>query len=77
MRNHAKEVIIDDKIAYINSANVTPAGLGQGIQSPGNFKVGILTENPEIIASLNAHFTKVWNGDYCDGCHRANNCVEY
>lgn len=77
IRNHAKVVIIDDEMAYIGSANVTPAGLGQGVRSPGNFEAGILTENPEIIASLNAHFAKVWNGDYCDGCHRTNNCVEY
>ena len=77
IRNHAKVVIIDDEMAYIGSANVTPAGLGQGVRSPGSFEAGILTENPEIIASLNEHFTKLWNGDYCDGCHRASNCVEY
>ena len=77
IRSNAMVMIVDNEMAYIGSANVTPAGLGQGVRSPGNFEAGILTENPEIIASLNAHFTKVWNGDYCDGCHRANNCVEY
>ena len=77
IRNHAKVVIIDDRVAYIGSANVTKAGLGQGVLSPGNFEAGIITENPEVIATLNVHFSKIMNGDICDGCHRAENCVEY
>ena len=77
IRNHAKVVIIDDKIAYIGSANITKAGLGQGILSPGNFEAGIITDNLDVIASLNDHFSSIMKGDYCEGCHRANNCVEY
>lgn len=77
IRNHAKVVIIDDKIAYLGSANVTPAGLGQGVLSPGNFEVGIMSDNSEIISSLNALFSKIMNGDYCEKCHRANKCTEY
>ena len=70
-RNHSKVVIIDDKIAYVGSANVTPAGLGQGIFTPGNFEACILTSNPQIISSLKAHFAKIMNEDYCPSCHRA------
>lgn len=77
IRNHAKVVIVDDKIAYIGSANITPAGLGQGVLSPGNFEAGIITENSEVITSLNAQFSRIMNGDFCNGCHRADNCVEY
>lgn len=77
IRNHAKVVIIDDKIAYFGSANVTPAGLGQGVLSPGNFEVGIMTDNTEIISSLNALFSMIMNEDYCLGCHRAESCTEY
>ena len=75
IRNHAKVVIIDDTIAYIGSANATRAGIGQ--YTPGNFEVGILTDNPELVSSVNALFSKIWNGDYCDGCHRADKCPEY
>lgn len=77
VRNHAKVVIIDDKIAYIGSANITKAGLGQGVISPGNFEVGLLTENHDVIASLESHFLNIINGNYCEGCHRSDNCVEY
>ena len=52
IRNHAKVMIIDDEMAYIGSANVTPAGLGQGVRSPGNFEAGILTENREMTLEI-------------------------
>ena len=76
-RNHAKVVIVDDKLAYAGSANITPAGLGQGIFTPGNFEAGILTENLELVSSVKELFTKIWDGNYCDGCHRADKCTEY
>ena len=76
-RNHAKVVIIDDTICYVGSANVTPAGLGQGIFTPGNFEAGILTEESTIVSSVKELFTKIWNGVYCEGCHRAKDCPEY
>ena len=75
IRNHAKVVIIDDKIAYIGSANATRAGLGQF--DPGNFEAGILTDDPKLIASATALFSKIWDRHYCDGCHRAKDCIEY
>ena len=73
-RNHAKVVIVDDIIAYVGSANVTPAGLGQGIFTPGNFEAGILTEKQDIISSLKALFSIIMDGDCCTGCHRVNKC---
>lgn len=75
-RNHAKVVIIDDKIAYIGSANMTKAGLGQPYCSPGNFEVGIFTEDPEIIASLNERFSDITKYKFCDDCHRKKDCLE-
>jgi len=75
-RNHAKVVIIDDKMAYVGSANVTPAGLGQGIFTPGNFEAGILTEDAEVVASLNELFSQIKKGSCCKGCHRKRECQE-
>ena len=76
IRNHAKVAIIDDKYAYVGSANVTPAGLGQGIFTPGNFEAGILTDNSELVSSIKALFTKIWDDDICKNCHRADKCNE-
>ena len=58
-RNHAKVYIIDDKIAYIGSANVTKAGLRQ--LNPANYEAGILTEDPGIISSIKDFFSMIWN----------------
>jgi|GEM_PF-1682475 excisionase family DNA binding protein len=77
IRNHAKVVIIDDKIAYIGSANLTPAGLGQPYDSPGNFEVGVITKDPKAMDYLVELFYKIVDADFCPGCHRANQCVEY
>jgi phosphatidylserine/phosphatidylglycerophosphate/cardiolipin synthase-like enzyme len=74
IRNHAKVIIVDDELAYVGSANITPAGLGQGIISPGNFEAGILTNNPELVGSIRDFFAMVWDANSCKGCHRADQC---
>ncbi len=74
IRNHAKVVIIDNKYAYVGSANVTQAGLGQGLFSPGNFEAGILTENKEMVSEINDFFSTVWDENKCADCHRASKC---
>lgn len=76
IRNHAKVIIIDDKLAYVGSANVTSAGLGQGHISPGNFEAGILTENIELVSAINDFFSMVWDENRCGNCHRASQCNE-
>lgn len=76
-RNHAKVVVIDDTICYIGSANVTPAGLAQCDFKITNFEAGILTEDPPLVSSVNELFMKIWNGDYCVGCHKAKDCIKY
>lgn len=76
LRNHSKVIIIDDKVAYIGSANVTPAGLGQGIFTPGNFEAGIITENNDLVSSIIAHFSEIWSSKSCINCHRADKCQE-
>ena len=70
-RNHAKIVIIDDRWVYVGSANVTPAGLGQGIFTPGNFEAGIMTGNKDVVSSTITYFSMIWDEKCCSNCHRA------
>ncbi len=76
IRNHAKLVIIDNKFAYVGSANVTPAGQGQGLFTPGNFEAGIITGDKYLISEINSFFSSVWNESRCSDCHRYNHCNE-
>jgi len=60
-KNHAKIIIVDDKIAYVGSANITRAGLRQDVTSFLNYESGILTTNLELVKSINDFFMMVWN----------------
>ena len=62
-RNHAKVFIVDDKLAYVGSANVTRAGLRQDTSSKLNIEVGILTEDPELVSSIRSFFSEIWNSN--------------
>ena len=73
-RNHAKVVIVDDRIAYVGSANVTPAGIGQGLFTPGNFEAGMISMNPKVVSSAKTLFSTIWDKTPCDKCHRADVC---
>lgn len=74
-RNHAKVFIIDDKLAYVGSANVTRAGLRQDTSSQQNFEAGILTEDPDLVSSIKAFFSEIWNSKWCE-CTIEDNCDE-
>ena len=74
VRNHVKMVMVDDRLVYIGSANVTPAGIAQGVFTPGNFELGILSEDPAIVKSAQEAFESVWNGSCCQDCHRRQSC---
>ena len=75
-KNHAKVVIIDDRLVYVGSANVTPAGIGQGIFTPGNFEAGIITEIQDMVASANVFFSMAWNPKCHINCHRKKKCQD-
>ena len=75
-RNHAKIFIIDDTFAYVGSANVTPAGLGQCDFKIPNIEAGILAEIPELVSSIKALFSMIWDEKVCTKCQRADICCE-
>lgn len=73
-RNHAKIYIVDDKIAYVGSANVTKAGIRQ--LNDANYEAGILTEDPELVSSIKDFYSEIWNGKWCGESHIDDNCDE-
>ena len=75
-RVHFKIIIIDQKICYIGSANLTGAGMGMKSAYRRNFEAGILTDNSDIVNAAFEEFDKVWRGSECKKCQRRKFCID-
>jgi phosphatidylserine/phosphatidylglycerophosphate/cardiolipin synthase-like enzyme len=75
-RLHTKAIIIDEKKAYLGSANLTGAGLGSKGPHRRNFEAGIFTDDPKIVQPLMEELDTLWRGDHCRKCQRRNVCPD-
>ena len=76
-RAHFKTVVLDGKLAYTGSANLTGAGMGAKGVNRRNFESGILTTDPELISSIMDQFDRIWMGAHCPKCARKQYCADY
>ena len=74
-RVHMKLVIVDGRRAYLGSANITGAGLGEKSVRRRNFETGILTDDSATVTALAALFDAVWMGAHCRTCGRRSLCI--
>ncbi|MHA1270414.1 MAG: phospholipase D-like domain-containing protein [Candidatus Helarchaeota archaeon] len=72
-RIHLKTIIIDLKLAYIGSANLTGFGLGTRSRSKRNFELGFITYDKNIISEAARNFIDIFNGKFC----RSGVCFYY
>ena len=75
-RMHTKAVIVDGKLAYLGSANLTGAGIGAKHPDRRNFEAGILTDDQEIIRPLMDQLDALYLGDFCLKCQRRDVCPD-
>jgi phosphatidylserine/phosphatidylglycerophosphate/cardiolipin synthase-like enzyme len=75
-RVHFKCIIIDGKIAYLGSANLTGAGMGSKGDTKHNFENGIITDIPELVEAQTKQFDQVWCGAHCSKCGRRQFCPD-
>jgi len=75
-RVHYKIVIVDGKIAYTGSANLTGAGMGAKGDDTRNFENGFITDDHNIVSALMEQFDSVWRGDFCRKCKRKAYCQD-
>ena len=73
-RVHFKHIIIDGRLAYTGSANLTGAGLGIKGENTRNFESGIVTSDPDLVDLIMKQFDEVWMGKYCRKCQRKKFC---
>jgi len=76
-RVHFKCVIIDGKIAYSGSANLTGAGMGAKSKDKRNFEAGIISADKNIVGKIMEQFDSIWRGCHCRGCKRKEFCADY
>ena len=73
-RVHFKIIVIDQKICYVGSANLTGAGMGMKSPYRRNFEAGIITDASDIVNAAIEEFDKVWRGGECKKCQRHKYC---
>lgn len=73
-RVHTKAVVIDGKVAFLGSANLTGAGMGSKSENRRNFEAGFLFDDPESLAQLTGWIDSLYVGNYCLGCRRREYC---
>ncbi len=76
-RVHLKCVVVDGRVVYTGSANLTGAGQGAKNKDRRNFESGIVTDDESIVDAVMEQFDSVWIGSHCRSCQRKQYCADY
>lgn len=75
-RVHLKTIVVDGRMIYLGSANLTGAGMGAKSKDRRNFESGIVSDEPELVSSVMNQFDEIWMGAMCDTCQRREYCSD-
>ncbi len=75
-RMHMKVVLVDRRVAYVGSANLTGAGIGAKSARKRNFEAGFLTDDRSHIHALMAELDRLYLGEHCVDCGRREFCPD-
>ncbi len=75
-RMHMKTIVIDGKVAFIGSANLTGAGMGAKSPLRRNFESGFISRDPAVIDRAMEFLDQLWIGDHCIKCGRRDYCPD-
>ncbi|MBX7059774.1 MAG: phospholipase [Leptospirales bacterium] len=67
-RVHFKCIVVDGRLAYIGSANLTGAGMGARSVRRRNFEAGIWTDEAALVTAMMEQFEAVFLGQHCARC---------
>lgn len=76
-RAHVKYIVIDGRIAFAGSANLTGAGVGAKSGNRRNFESGFITRDKKIVGQIMDHFDGIWMGSHCRDCGRREYCSDH
>ena len=75
-RLHTKAVIVDGRVAFLGSANLTGAGLGAKHPDKRNFEAGFVTNLAEHLDPLMDFVDSLYLGRRCVTCKRRELCPD-
>jgi len=75
-RVHTKAIIIDARVAFIGSPNLTGAGMGSKHEDKRNFEAGFLFDEPGPIRELVNWVDQLYLGEHCHSCKRRDYCPD-
>lgn len=75
-RVHTKAIVVDDRIAFVGSANLTGAGLGAKHVDKRNFEAGFVFDDRSDIDELVAWIDSLYLGEWCRTCRRRDYCPD-
>jgi phosphatidylserine/phosphatidylglycerophosphate/cardiolipin synthase-like enzyme len=75
-RVHLKMIVVDGKLLYLGSANLTGAGLGAKGDGRRNFEMGIVTDSEAMLDAAQERFDRIWRGRECGSCTMRRDCAK-
>ena len=74
VRSHFKCVLVDGRMMYVGSANLTGAGMGMKSERKRNFELGVISDEDRLMDETAAFFDSIWHGEFCGSCRRTKDC---
>lgn len=75
-RVHTKSIIIDGKLAFVGSANLTGAGMGAKGEHKRNFEAGFMFDDAGQLGELMQWIDELYLGEHCVNCQRRQYCPD-
>lgn len=75
-RIHTKAIVIDARVAFVGSANLTGAGVGAKSERRRNFEAGFQFDDRQHIRELMDWIDQLYLGEFCHDCQRREYCPD-
>jgi len=75
-RVHTKAIVVDGRLGFVGSANLTGAGLGAKSEHRRNFEAGFVFDEKESLHQLMEWIDELYLGQHCLKCQRREFCPD-